>query len=325
MNRRQFCQLTAALPFMFKGTAAHSAAPGWRSVSQLQHLNDIAVEQLDYHPGKRALASWGTDGSLLLQTLDRKTLLRLSEGTHLIGFMGQDFYYEQNGQVYQFSLDPKLNKSLTGARYESPLSPVIFSPNGQWIAGLRSGQLPAVRNLKTGQLTTLGAPPAIYAGERRLFSFSSDGKWLAVAQGVRAYLWNLAKPEDPITLPDLDSDVRQIQLSHDGRVTVMGSLGGQVVFYDRVRQKWLRELPLQSDLRCLSLDNSQLDSWLLMGSSIKEKALYSVPLPPVRDTHQLPPNPTKWPCQEETWSCWLRGKTAVTGHTSGHLQIWQRG
>ncbi len=325
MNRRQFCQLTAALPFALRAGTAAAATPGWRPVLQLQHLNDIAVEQLDYHPQKKVLASWGTDGSLLVQTTDRKSLLRLSEGTHLIGFSGQDFYYEQGGQVYQLSLDPKRNKGLGGSRYESPLSPVIFSPNGQWIAGLRSGQLPAVHNLKTGQLTTLGAPPAIYAAERRLFSFSSDGKWLAVAQGVRAYLWSLAKPEDALTLPDLESDVRQVQLSHDGRVAVMGGLDGQVLFYDRARQKTLRDLPLQCDLRCLSLDNSQLDSWLLVGSSIREKALYSVPLPPVRDTHQLPPNPTRWPCQEETWSCWLRGKQAVTGHTNGHLQIWQRG
>lgn len=320
MNRRTFLAGAASIAAasQISTQACFAADKGWKNVASGYHISGQAVEHIESNANAADIASWSTDGGLLLQqSLEKnKHLVVYRENCRLISVTGHSMYFTKDGATTHYDL-----KTAATSPYELPFTPVVFSQDGQWMAGLRSGQLPAVRNQRTGTITTLGAPNAIYQGEWRLFSFSYNGKWLVVAQGVRAYLFDLSKPDDPITLPDMNTDVRQVDISNDGRVVVMGGLDGQVYFYDRLRQKVTRELKLEGDLRSIAID--PINSLVLFGLSTPAKSLQSVPLPPVKERNQMPPAPVLWPNNDECWSVWIRGKVAVTGHLGGKLKLWK--
>jgi hypothetical protein len=143
------------------------------------------------------VVSWSTDGSLqILNNTNRSSVLAIGSGCTLVGIQGKKLTYIDKGQVKHVDLS-----TMQTTPFRAILLPSLISPNGEWWAGLRDEKYPSVWNARTLKLVSLGTPQAFYRPENRLFAFSGDSKWVAVAQGVRAFLFNLEKPDDPIQIP----------------------------------------------------------------------------------------------------------------------------
>ena len=319
MNRRQFnFSIMAAGLAAIAGPAAAAPKPSrWGVSFELRHPADINVEHIDYSPQYRILASWATDGSLqILNTSNRSAILSRNGGCTLAGIQGQKLTYIDEREVKILSL-----KDLQTTPFRAVLPPNAISPNGEWWAGVRDEKFPAVWNLRKSRLATLGVPQAFYRAENRFFTFSGDSKWVAVAQGVRAFLFDLSKPDDPIQIPDQGGEVTCMRLSRDGRVLILGAMGGTVNVYDRLAGKSLRTVSFEGDVRALAIDQSK--SLILVGTSDGANPLASFPWPNPKDARTLLADPVIWETGGQTWSCWLSGDTAITGHRAGKLKVWK--
>jgi WD40 repeat protein len=317
MNRRQFNQtLLAALACPQLSWAAPKS---WKQVGELRHGSDINVEQIELSPDARAVASWATDGSLQIWHLDLKRVVwARGDNTRLLGSNRKGFLLLDKGSLKQ--VDPK-----TGAEtaLTSSFEPNCISDNGEWWAGLQEQSNVMLFNTKTMRPQPLSTPPAVYKTEPRRFSFSPDGQWLAVAQGVRNVLWQLSKPDDPIVLDDLPGEISNVRLTKDARWVISGCLGGTLDFYNRLSPRQGQRVQYQGDIRSLSLDAPK--NQLLVGCSDGTPYLALQPMPAWPKPSAMAAEPVSFGSPGEAWSVSLRSNQAASGHKSGLLRLWKLG
>ncbi|MBN9420011.1 hypothetical protein ABS71_07060 [bacterium SCN 62-11] len=318
MRRREFNQALLATGFALLHGRAQAAKPGWKLVQELRHSSDINVEQIDLAADGKTVASWASDGSLQLWSLaQNKKLWGRSEKTWLLGTNRTHMVCVDNGQARRVAL-------ATGAEDVIPadIDPVAISANGEWWAGLRERTTIFLWNSKTMKLVPLSAPPVVaYRPEPRYYAFSEDGKWFAACQGVRVILWDISKPDDPITLKDQPGEITNVRLTRDATFVLAGSLGGTLDVYCRVNPKASQRASYGGDLRGLWLDG--VNNRAMVGCSDNGLTLGIQQLPNWRKPSAYPSEPVKLPVQGETWSCCLREKMAASGHLQGLIKIWK--
>ncbi len=318
MRRREFNQALLASAFTLLHGRSLAAKASWRLVKEMRHPADINVEQIDLAADGKTVASWASDGSLCLWNIaQNKKLWSRTEKTWLLATNRTHMVCVDNGQVRRVAL-------ATGAEEVVPLDmePVAISANGEWWAGMRERKTLFLWNTKTMKQVPLSAPPVVaYRPEPRYYSFSEDGKWFAATQGVRAILWDISKPDDPITLKDQPGEITNLRLTRDATFVLAGALGGSLDVYCRVNPKASQRASYGGDLRALWLDGR--NNRAMVGCSDNGLTLGIQPLPNWRKPAAFPAEPVALPVQGETWSCSLRDKMAASGHLQGLIKIWK--
>ncbi len=318
MRRREFNQAVLATAFTMLGGRARAAKASWQMVQELRHGSDINVEQIDLAADGKTVASWASDGSLSLWNLARgNKIWGRSEKTWLLATNRTHMTCVDNGQIRKVNL-------ATGAEEVSPvdIDPVAISANGEWWAGTRERKTIFLWNSKTMKLVPLSAPPVVaYRPEPRYYSFSEDSKWFAACQGVRVILWDVSKPDDPITLNDQPAEITNLRLTRDATFVLAGAMGGTLDIYCRVNPKASQRASYGGDLRALWLDGA--NNRAMVGCSDNGLSLGIQPLPNWRKPSAFPTEPGPLPVQGETWSCCLRDKMAASGHVQGLIKIWK--
>lgn len=318
MNRREFNQALLASGFCLLHGSARAANPSWKVAQELRHPSDINVEQLDLSWDGKTLASWATDGSLVLWNLaNQQKLWARGDSTTLIGTNRTHMICVDKGQARRVAL-------ANGAEDVIPaeIDPVAVSANGEWWAGLRERLTIVLWNSKTMKLVQLTAPPVVsWRPETRLYSFSEDGRWFAAVQGVRTILWQISKPDDPITLKDQPGEITNVRLTRDAAWILQGSMGGTLDIYNRANPRASQRVSSAGDLRALWLDSANHRA--MVGWSESSVPLTIQGLPNLKKPSAMPAEPVKLPVQGDTWSCSLRNKMAASGHVQGLIKIWK--
>lgn len=318
MKRREFNQALLASAFTLLHGRSQAANASWKMVREMRHPVDINVEQVDLAADGKTFASWASDGSLCLWNIaQNKKLWSRTEKTWLLGTNRTHMVCVDNGQARRVAL-------ATGAEDVIPvdIDPVAISANGEWWAGTRERKTLFLWNSKTMKLVPLTAPPVVaYRPEPRYYAFSEDGKWFAATQGVRVILWDISKPDDPITLKDQPGEITNLRLTRDATFVLAGALGGTLDIYCRVNPKASQRASYNGDLRALWLDGP--NNRAMVGCSDNGLTLGIQQLPNWRKPSTYPSEPVALPAQGETWSCSLRDKMAVSGHLQGLIKIWK--
>ncbi|MBS2038393.1 WD40 repeat domain-containing protein [bacterium] len=318
MRRREFNQGLLAMGFCLLQGRSRAANVSWKLVQELRHSSDINVEQIDLAADGKTLASWASDGSLSLWNIaQNRRLWGRSEKTYLLGTNRTHMLCVDNGQTRRVVL-------ATGAEepYSAEFDPVGVSANGEWWAGTRERTTLMLWNSKTMKLVPLTAPPVVsYRPEPRYYAFSPDGKWFAATQGVRVVLWDINKPDDPITLKDQPGEITNLALTRDATFVLAGAMGGSLDIYCRVNPKASQRASYGGDLRALWLDGTA--NRAMAGCSDGGMTLGIQQLPDWRKPSAFPAEPVRLPVQGECWSCCLRDKMAASGHPQGLIKIWK--
>ncbi len=319
MNRRQFNLGLLALSATVFQRSSLAAERGWQVEREFRHASDINVEQVECSPESQVLASWATDGSFSMWNYKTNQLL-FSRGdrTRLLGLRSKSLFFIDRDEAVKMNL---ADQAITPVR--CPIDPVAISPDTEWWLGLRARSTPTLWNAKTGALKNLTAPPAVYRVEPRLSHFSEDGRWFCMAETVRAVLWHIDKPDDPIVIEDQPAEVTNIRLSRNADFIVLSALGGSLTMNHRTQaRRFSQKARYGGDLRGLWLDNSSHS--LLVGASEGQPRLAVQRLPSLKKPSPLPAEPEPLGQGDEVWSCWMKGSLAVTGHRGGLVKLWRK-
>ena len=294
-----------------------AAVKKWKQMGELRHNSDINVEQVELSSDGKVLGSWATDGSLQIWSLEQKRILwARGDSTRLLGSNSKGILLVDKGSLKSISPKDGSETAIT-----SSFEPNRISANGEWWAGLQEQSNVMLYNTKNMRPQPLSTPPAVYKTEPRRFSFSPDGQWLVVAQGVRNVLWQISKPDDPIVLDDLPGEITNVILSKDARWVISGCVGGTLDFYNRLSPRQGQRVQYQGDIRSLSADFSK--NQLLVGCSDGTPYLALQPMPAWPKPSAMAAEPLSFGSPGEAWSVSLRPGAAASGHKSGLLRLWK--
>lgn len=318
MNRREFHLGLLATGFcLLDGRATAANRGSWKVVQELRHNSPMNVEHIEVSSDHQVLASWAVDGSLCAWNLPKKSqILSRSERCSLGGFERKALVFNEGEEVKRLWL-PSGEQTVVHAS----LQPSAISPGGEWWVGMRGPSAPTLWNLGTGKVVPLSAPPATYKTENRFFHFSEDAKWVVIAQGVRALLWRIDKPDDPMTLPDQPNEITTVRLTRNADLVLMGCLGGTLTVHNRANPRQNQQANIAGEVRGLGLDNA--GHRVLIGRSDSPTPACVQELPWSRRRSPLAAEPQRWNVQEETWACWMSGNLAATGHPGGLIRVWK--